>query len=75
MERETWTDLKGNDWKKSVKKKKKREVLTFKMMIIVRGNKDAASLPRGRNLFNKGLKGKYLKDNIHWKDSVRSNPA
>ena len=38
MGKETWTDLEGNDWKKSVKKKK-REVLTFKMMIIVRGNK------------------------------------
>lgn len=63
MGKETWTDLEGNDWKKSVKEKK-REVLTFKMMIIVHGNKDAASLPRGRNLFNKGLKGKYLKDNI-----------
>lgn len=25
MGRETWTDLKGNDWKKSVKKKKERE--------------------------------------------------
>ena len=29
MERETWADLKGNDWKKSVKKKKKKRSTDF----------------------------------------------
>lgn len=56
MGKETWTDLKGNDWKNQLKKKKERErkVLTFKMIIIVCGNKDPASLPRRVNFFNKG---------------------
>lgn len=45
-------------------------------LIIVYGDKDITSLPRVGNLWNKGLKGKSIGDNILWKGKTnRSIPA